>query len=79
MQTCKKFKQFVEGSFDVINELASFMMENVALVWIKVSFVRTCATDEFVGANEQVQSDVVIVEEHRQANVHIMKEEKQEW
>jgi hypothetical protein len=32
MQTCKKFKQFVEGSFDVINELASFMMENVALV-----------------------------------------------
>jgi hypothetical protein len=32
MQTCKKFKQFVEGNFDVINELRSFKMEDATLV-----------------------------------------------
>jgi hypothetical protein len=28
----KKFKQFVEGGFDVSNELASFVMEDATLV-----------------------------------------------
>ncbi len=32
MQTHKMFKEFVEGGFDVINELVSFMMEDAALV-----------------------------------------------
>jgi hypothetical protein len=59
MQTHKKFKQFVEGNFDVINELTSFEMEDATLVRIEASLVRTCATNEvansheFVGANEQ--------------------------
>jgi hypothetical protein len=36
MQTRKKFKQCVEGGFDVSNELASsIMMEDVALAKIK--------------------------------------------
>ncbi len=60
MQTCKKFKQFVEGNFDVINELRSFKMEDATLVWIEASLVKTCTTNEdassheLVGANEQV-------------------------
>jgi hypothetical protein len=32
MQTRKKFKQFVEGGFDVSNELASFVMEDATFV-----------------------------------------------
>jgi len=35
MQTCKKFKQFVEGGCDVINELTSFKMEDATLVKIE--------------------------------------------
>jgi hypothetical protein len=32
MQTRKKFKQYVEGNFDVSNELASFVMEDATLL-----------------------------------------------
>lgn len=41
MQTCKKFKQFVEGDSNVINESASFMMENTTLARIKASLAKT--------------------------------------
>ncbi len=60
MQIRKKFKQFVEVSFDVINELTSFKMEDATLVRIEASLVIRCATNEaigsheLVGANEQV-------------------------
>ncbi len=60
VQIHKKFKEFVEGSFDVINELVSFMMEDATLVRIKASLVRTSVANEvvssheLVGANEQV-------------------------
>ncbi len=70
MQTCKKFKQFVEGDSNVFNESTSFMMENTTLARIKASLAKTSVTneaiglDELVGANEQVQSNVVIVEKH---------------
>jgi hypothetical protein len=62
MQTRKKFKQCVEGGFDVSNELASSMMEDdVALAKIKAFLVGIGATNGGVGspklasANEQVQ------------------------
>jgi hypothetical protein len=70
MQTWKMFKQFVEGDSNVINELTSFMMENTTLARIKASLAKTSVAneaiglDELVGANEQVQSNVVIVEKH---------------
>jgi hypothetical protein len=41
MQTCKKFKQFVEGDFNVINEITSFMMKNTTLARIKASLAKT--------------------------------------
>jgi hypothetical protein len=66
----KKFKQFIEGDSNVINELTSFMMEDTTLARRKASLVLTSVANEaigsyeIVGANEQVQSDVVIVEIH---------------
>jgi hypothetical protein len=66
----KKFKQFIEGDSNVINELTSFMMEDTTLARRKASLVLTSVANEaigsyeLVGANEQVQSDVVIVEIH---------------
>ncbi len=60
IQTHKKFKEFVEGGFDVLNELASFMMEDATLARIEASLVRTSVANEvgssheLVGANEQV-------------------------
>jgi len=84
MQTNKKFKQFVEGDSNVINELTSFMMEDTTLAKIKTSPGKTSVANEaidsyeLVGANEQVQSNVVIVGKHQQANVHTMEEQMQE-
>jgi hypothetical protein len=83
MQIHKKFKPFVEGDFNVINKLASFMMEDTTLARIKASLAKTSVANEaigsyeLVGANEQVHSDVVIVEKHQQANVHTMKDQMQ--
>jgi hypothetical protein len=80
MQTQKKFKQFVESNFNVSNELVSSMMGDVTLVKIEASSVGIGSTNEGVGshklanANEQVQLDAFIVEEHQQANVHTMEE-----
>jgi hypothetical protein len=78
MQTQKKFKQFVESNFNVSNELVSSMMGDVTLVKIEASSVGIGSTNEGVGshklanANEQVQLDAFIVEEHQQANAHSM-------
>jgi len=71
METSKKFKQFVEGDYDVINELTSFTMEDTTLARIKASLAKTSVANEaigsyeLVGANKQVQSDVVIVGKHQ--------------
>jgi hypothetical protein len=58
------------------------MMEDVTLAKIKIFMVGIGATNEgvgshkFVHANEQVQSDVVIVEEHQQTNFHTMEKQQ---
>jgi hypothetical protein len=59
------------------------MMEDTTLARIKASLAKTSVANEaigsyeLVGANEQVHSDVVIVEKHQQANVHTMKDQMQ--
>jgi hypothetical protein len=61
MQTRKKFKQCVEGDFNVSNELTSSMMEDVTLSKIEAFLVGIGATNggvgshELAGANVQVQ------------------------
>jgi hypothetical protein len=83
MQTCQKFKQFVEGDYDVINDLTSFMMEDTTLARIKASLTKASVANEaigsfeLVGANEQVHSNVVTVGKHQQTNVHTIEEQMQ--
>jgi len=83
MQTCKKFKQFVESDYDVINDLTSFLMEDTTLARIKASLAKTSVANEaigsyeLVGANEQVHLDVVTIGKHQQANVHTIEEQMQ--
>jgi hypothetical protein len=70
MQTHKKFKQCVKIGLDVNNELTSSMTEDATLAKIEVLMVGIGATNEatssheLVGANEQVQSNVIIAKEH---------------
>jgi hypothetical protein len=52
MQTRNKFKQCVEGGFDVSNELTSSLMEDVALPKIGAFMVGIGATNGGVGSHE---------------------------